>query len=89
MASKVGQKGQIVIEKEIRNRLGVLPGWIALQILVDDHVEVYFAPPEHNRSLAGILAPYVKRSLPPEEWHQAVEKAWEEAVREKFGALTS
>lgn len=89
MASKVGQKGQIVIEKEIRDRLGVLPGWTALQLLVDDHVEVYFVPPEHSRSLAGILAPYVKQSLSQEEWHEAKEKAWEEAVREKFGTPVS
>lgn len=85
MASKVGQKGQIVIEKEIRDRLGILPGWTAFQLLIDDHVEVYFLPPEHNHSLAGILAPYVKESLPEEDWPEIRDKAWEEAVREKFG----
>ena len=42
MAHFVGPKGQIVIAKEIRERLGVAPGWLTIQRLVDDHVEVYF-----------------------------------------------
>lgn len=79
----VGQKGQVVIAKEIRERLGVGPGWVALQRLVDDHVEVYFVPPEHTRSLKGCLARYVTRSLPPgAEWDEAREAAWDKAVRE-------
>ena len=51
MANKVGTKGQVVIDKQIRDRLGIGPGWMALQRLVDDHVEIYFIEPEHNRSL--------------------------------------
>ena len=43
MANKVGTKGQIVIDKRIRDSLGIEPGWIALQTLVDDHVEIYFS----------------------------------------------
>lgn len=71
MNHKVGQKGQIVIEKRIRDKLGVKPGWQALQLLVGDHVEVYFVPPEHNRSLGadwrGMQNP---NSIPkrPYEW---------------------
>ena len=41
----------MVINKEIRKKLGIEPGWLALQRIVDDHVEIYFLPPEHNRSL--------------------------------------
>ena len=84
MASKVGQEGQIVIEKEIRDRLGVLPGWTALQLLVDDHIEVYFFPPEHNQSLKGILAKYVTVSVSAEEW-QAGEKGGGEVGGEGEG----
>lgn len=67
MASKVGTKGQIVIAKEIRDELGIEPGWTAFQQVVDGHVEVYFLPPKHNRSLGGVLAPYIKRSMPASE----------------------
>ena len=60
----VGPKGQVVIEKEIRDKLGVEPGWLAIQQLVEDHVEISFIPPEHNRSLAGILASYTAVRIP-------------------------
>lgn len=50
-ARKVGPKGRIVIEEEFRDCLGVQPGWLAPRRLVDDHVEVYFVPPERGKSL--------------------------------------
>lgn len=86
MAGKVGPKGQIVIAKEIRNSLGLEPGWLALQRLVDDHVEVYFLPPRHRKSLKGCLAPYTTvRVAPGPEWDEARERAWEQAAAEKVG----
>jgi hypothetical protein len=79
-----------VISKAIRDRLGVKPGWQALQLLVGDHVEVYFVPPPHNRSLVGCLAPYLKRPATEgdeEEWDAAVGRAianeFAEANRER------
>ena len=87
MAHVVGRKGQVVIAKEIRDRLGVEPGWVALQHLAGDHVEVYFVPPEHRKSLKGSLAEHVKvRVAPGQEWHKARDKAWEKAAKEKIGA---
>lgn len=84
MAHVVGAKGQVVISKEIRERLGVEPGWIAIQRLVDDHVEVYFIPPEHRKSLKGSLAVYLRaRVSPGEEWDRAREAAWNEVAEEK------
>ncbi len=81
---KVGSKGQLVIAKEIRDALGVKPGWLAFQRIVDGHVEVHFLPPEHNESLRGILAPYVTRSIEPgEAWDRAREQAWAEAAWEQ------
>jgi bifunctional DNA-binding transcriptional regulator/antitoxin component of YhaV-PrlF toxin-antitoxin module len=84
MSYSVGQKGQIVIAKEIRERLGVGPGWVALQRLVGDHVEVYFVPPEHRKSLKGSLKKHIRsRVAPGEEWDRAREAAWSEAARDK------
>ena len=86
MAGKVGPKGQVVIEKAIRDRLGVGAGWLTIQRLVNGHVELFFVPPEHNRSLAGSLAKYVKgRHISDEDWPSVKEAAWEAAVREDWG----
>lgn len=85
MSSKVGSKGQIVISKEIRDRLGIKPGWIAVQRLADNHVEVYFVPPPHRRSLKGVLAPFTNvRVGLGEEWDRAREQAWKARIEEKF-----
>ena len=72
LANKVGEKGQVVIDKAIRDRLGIGPGWLAIQRIVDNHVEIYFVTPEHNRSLAGSLAPNTNVHLPlGPEWNKA------------------
>ena len=79
----VGPKGQVTIAKEIRDRLSIEPGWVVIQRLVDDHVEVYFLPPEHRESLKGSLAEYVSRRLSSEEeLNQARRIAWARAVTE-------
>lgn len=78
MAHTVGQKGQIVIAKEIRDQLGIQPGWLALQRLVDGHVEVYFLPPRASAvTHKGSLATHIQVSVPPgEAWDRAREAAW-------------
>ena len=87
MAHVVGPKGQVVIAKEIRDQLGVKPGWLALQRLVHDPVEVYFLPPEHRKSLKGSLAKHLgARVAPGEEWDKARDMAWEKAGKQKVGA---
>lgn len=86
MAHVVGTKGQVVITKEIRDLLGVEPGWLALQRLVGDHVEVYFVPPEHRKSLKGSLAKHIKVIVAPgQEWDKARDTAWREGAAEKAG----
>lgn len=88
MLHVVGPKGQIVVSKEIRDRLGVQPGWQVAQLLVDDHVEVYFIPPAHNRSLKGSLARYTNVRIPnQEELDRACEEAWAEDAAERDAAL--
>lgn len=78
MASKVGAKGNIVIEKEIRDRLGVETGWEAVQILSGDHVEVYFLPPVQSGDSFGMLHREGDRPLQGEgqSWADVVRSAW-------------
>ena len=83
MANKVGEKGQVVIDKAIRDQLGIGPGWLAIQRIVDDHVEIYFVTPEHNRSLAGSLAEYVTDDVKNLSWDEIKEIAWTAAAMEK------
>ena len=84
MAYVVGSKGQIVIAKELRDRLGVQPGWVALQRLAGDHIEVYLVPPQHRKSLQGSLAQHIKMPIAPgQEWDKARREVWEQAAREK------
>ncbi len=82
MAHVVGEKGQVVIEKPIRETLGIQPGFVAVQSVVGDHVEIRFYPPEHRRSLRGRLESFAKRSVPEQQWAQAREEAWAAAVGE-------
>lgn len=89
MANIVGTKGQVVIAKHIRDQLGIGPGWVAIQRAVDDHVEIVFLPPEHRESLKGSLAPHIKASVPPDEWHRARESGWHEAAARERKAPSS
>jgi bifunctional DNA-binding transcriptional regulator/antitoxin component of YhaV-PrlF toxin-antitoxin module len=87
MSTLVGTKGQVTIEKEIRQALGVRPGWRAVQRLDGDRVVIEFLPPKHRRSLLGILSDKTTVRIPSdEEFQAAVERAWEEAVREDWEA---
>ena len=84
MANVVGTKGQVVINKEIRQKLGIGPGWLSLQRLVDDHVEIYFVMPEHRRSLKGSLAKYIEPGVDEGlSWAEIKERAWSEAARDQ------
>lgn len=84
MTYTVGTKGQIVIAKEIRDTLGVKKGWIALQRVVGDHIEVTFVPPEHTTSLKGSLAKHLKVHIAPgSEWDAARNAAWRSAAEER------
>ena len=84
MTNMVGAKGQVVIEKAIRESLGLEAGYVAVQKLVDDHVEIHFYPPEHNRSLRGRLAKPGERTLSPTELADARERAWSAAVQAEW-----
>lgn len=88
MSLKVGSKGQIIISKEIRDKMGIKPGWIALERLINDHVEVYFIPPEHEKSLKGSLLPHIKIHISQgKEWDNARNYSWNEAVKKDNGGI--
>ena len=84
MPAIVGQKGQIVIEKAIRDALGIQPGYIAVQRLVEDRVEIFFYPPEHNRSLKGILADKIQKRPETQDWSEIRQTAWAQAAVESW-----
>ncbi len=85
---EVGKKGEIVIGEELREKLGIGPGWRAYQYLEEDHIIIYFRPPDDGKPLAGSLSKYVNDSnrIGDDEWgdefHKITEKAWEQAVKE-------
>ena len=69
MASQVNTRGQITIDRAAREALEALevqPGMIAVQVVVDDHLEVYFITARHQRSVFGILPP--QEPVAAEDW---------------------
>jgi len=68
MASTVGERGQITIEKAIREELGVYGGDIAVQRLDGRRVVIEFVPAPHRRSLAGALRDKVQQRPSDETW---------------------
>ena len=84
MPNVVGQKGQVVISKKIRDELGVEPGSMTVQTVVNGHLEIHFFPPEHNRSLLGCLKEFIQPGAGEGmTWQEMREKAWAEAAWEK------
>ena len=78
----------MVIPKKIRDQLGIEPGSLTVQMVVDGHLEIHFFPPEHNRSLMGILAPFTDVVVPPgDDWTKIKEDAWAAAAKERFETL--
>jgi AbrB family looped-hinge helix DNA binding protein len=73
MASTVGERGQVTIEKAIREELGVHAGDVAVQRVEGRTVVIEFVPAPHNRSLAGILRDKVQR--PADESWEAIRDA--------------
>ena len=87
MPTLVGQKGQVVIEKRIREKLAIKPKSLAIQTLVGDHIEVRFVPPAHDKSLAGSLKKFINPEIlkiPLKKRLELEEKAWEEAVKKEW-----
>ena len=75
MTSRVGERGQVTIEKAIREELGVYAGDQAIQRIEDGRVVIEFVPAPHRRSLAGLLRDKVTKHPPNEDWPSLREAA--------------
>lgn len=86
--TRVGTKGQVVIEKDLRAELGVQPGWVAVQEVRGNELVIRFEPPLHNRSLGGVFRAYAEGVPAPseEEVDEAAAEATAEEWREKEAA---
>ena len=71
---KISKKGQIVIPKKFRDKLGT-----QVLDLEMGHNEIIIRPSKSIQSLGGILGKYGKRKTAIKE-----EEAWTEHVKEKF-----
>lgn len=75
MATTVGERGQVTIEKAIREELGVYAGDVAVQRVEGRRVVIEFVPAPHRRSLAGVLRDKVRRAVDDESWETISEYA--------------
>lgn len=73
--SKVGPKGNIVIDRRIRKQFGIKPGWKAIQSVENGRLVIDFLPPAQPGSAFGSLRPKETSWLETDE-------ALEAAVRE-------
>jgi AbrB family looped-hinge helix DNA binding protein len=76
MTSRVGERGQITIEKAIREELAVYAGDEAIQRVEDGRIVIEIVPGRHRRSLAGSLRDKVGRHPEDEAWDRLHEAAW-------------
>ena len=80
MVAQVSERGQITIDRKIREQLGVRPGMLAHQAVVDGHLEVVFLPAPHRDSLYGALRGLGRAAAPVTR--AEIEQAVAEAVAE-------
>jgi AbrB family looped-hinge helix DNA binding protein len=86
MSSVVGTKGQVTIQKEIRDALGIAPGWRAIQRPEGDRVVLEFLPPRHRRSVVGILKGKARMRFATSEYlERAIDQAWTYAAEDAAG----
>ena len=74
--SRVGERGQVTIDKAIREELGIYAGDEAVQRVEDGRIVIEVVPGRHRRSLFASLADVVDRPA-DESWESIREAAWE------------
>ena len=85
MTSRVGERGQITIQKAIREELGIYAGDETVQRVEDGRIVIEVVPGRHRRSLAGILKSKVTRRPADESWDGLRRSAWETADPDRPG----
>jgi bifunctional DNA-binding transcriptional regulator/antitoxin component of YhaV-PrlF toxin-antitoxin module len=85
MTSQVSSRGQITIDRKVRAQLGVEPGMVAYQRVVNGHLEIVFLPALHRRSLFGVLHREGEPIGPVTS--AEIAEAVREAVAEKYARL--
>ncbi len=76
MGSRVGERGQITLEKTIREELGIYAGDEAVQRVENGRIVIEVVPGRHSRSLAGAAAPHIQRIPVDEAWEVLRDAAW-------------
>ena len=76
MTSRIGERGQITIEKAIREELAIYAGDETVQRVQDGRIVIEVIPGRHARSLAGSLRGKVGRTPPDESWPAIRDAAW-------------
>ena len=77
MTSRVGDRGQITIEKAIREELAIYAGDETVQRVEDGRIVIEVIPGRHRRSLAGSLKEKVRRQPSDESWAAIRDAAWD------------
>lgn len=77
MTSRVGERGQITIEKAIREELAIYAGDEAVQRVEDGRIVIEVIPGRHRRSLAGSLRDKIGRTPIDESWEALRQAAWD------------
>lgn len=85
MVSRVGERGQITIEKAIREEMGIYAGDETVQRIEDGRIVIDVVPGRHRRSLAGALRGKTRRMPPDESWEALRQAAWETPDPDRSG----
>jgi len=83
--SPVSSQGKITLDKALLKRLGVKPGMIAYQWIVNGRLEILFSDPPEQKSQAGVF--YREGAPPGPMTGEELEQAVMEAVAEKWRLL--
>jgi bifunctional DNA-binding transcriptional regulator/antitoxin component of YhaV-PrlF toxin-antitoxin module len=76
VGSRVGERGQITIEKAIRDELAIYAGDETVQHVEAGRIVIDVVPGRHRRSLAGSLQTKKTRQPEDETWSALREAAW-------------
>ena len=76
MSSRVGERGQITIEKAIREELAIYAGDETVQRIEDGRIVIEVVPGRHRRSMAGSLRDKIGRMPADESWEALRDAAW-------------